>query len=253
MNQTIKELFSRKSVRVYENRPIESEKKRIILESALQAPTAGNMTLYSIIDVTDENLKKRLSVTCDNQPFIADAPLVLIFCADYSRWYECFCSANSVSTVSTVEDEIRKPGAGDLLLSYTDAVIAAQNAVVAAESLGIGSCYIGDILENYEIHKELLNLPKYVIPSAMLVFGYPTIQQKERVKPTRFNLEDIIHENTYNYNNPNKQTEMLAGVTGKSEEDLTNYIRAFCKRKWNSEFSHEMSRSAYEMIKDWLE
>ncbi len=250
MNQTISELFSRKSVRVYENRPIESEKKRIILEAAIQAPTAGNMTLYSIIDVTDEDLKKRLSVTCDNQPFIADAPLVLIFCADYSRWYECFCS---VKEFNAVEDEVRKPGAGDLLLSYTDAVIAAQNAVVAAESLGIGSCYIGDILENYEIHKELLNLPKYVIPSAMLVFGYPTKQQKERVKPERFKLEDIIFENSYNKNRPNKQAEMLSEVTEKSGEELTNYIKAFCKRKWNSDFSQEMSRSALEMIKNWLE
>ncbi len=250
MNQTISELFSRKSVRVYENRPIESEKKRIILEAAIQAPTAGNMTLYSIIDVTDEDLKKRLSVTCDNQPFIADAPLVLIFCADYSRWYECFCS---VKEFNAVEDEVRKPGAGDLLLSYTDAVIAAQNAVVAAESLGIGSCYIGDILENYEIHKELLNLPKYVIPSAMLVFGYPTKQQKERVKPERFKLEDIIFENSYNKNRPNKQAEMLSEVTEKSGEELTNYIKAFCKRKWNSDFSQEMSRSAQEMIKNWLE
>ncbi len=250
MNQTISELFSRKSVRVYENIPIESEKKRIILEAAIQAPTAGNMTLYSIIDVTDEDLKKRLSVTCDNQPFIADAPLVLIFCADYSRWYECFCS---VKEFNAVEDEVRKPGAGDLLLSYTDAVIAAQNAVVAAESLGIGSCYIGDILENYEIHKELLNLPKYVIPSAMLVFGYPTKQQKERVKPERFKLEDIIFENSYNKNRPNKQAEMLSEVTEKSGEELTNYIKAFCKRKWNSDFSQEMSRSTQEMIKNWLE
>ena len=244
MNQTINELFSRKSVRVYENRPIESEKKRLILESALQAPTAGNMTLYSIIDITDEDIKKRLSVTCDNQPFIAEAPLVLIFCADYSRWYNCFCS---------IEDEVRKPGAGDLLLSYTDAIIAAHNAVVAAESLGIGSCYIGDILENYEIHKELLNLPKYVIPSAMLVFGYPTNQLKERVKPERFMLEDIIHENFYNNIYPNKQAEMISNVTGKSGEELTNYIRAFCKRKWNSDFSQEMTRSSQVMINEWLE
>ena len=244
MNQTINELFNRKSVRSYENRPIEGEKKRIILESAIQAPSAGNMTLYSIIDVTDENLKKRLSITCDNQPFIADAPLVLIFCADYSRWYECFCST---------QDEVRRPGAGDLLLAYTDAVIAAQNAVVAAESLGIGSCYIGDILENYEIHKELLNLPKYVIPSVMLVFGYPTKQQIDRIKPTRFKLEDILHENTYKNDTIALQSQMLTHTTGKTGDELTNYIKAFCKRKWNSEFSYEMSRSVLEMIRAWLE
>ena len=69
------------------------------------------------------------------------------------------------------------------MLAVCDALIAAQNAVVAAESLGIGSCYIGDIMENAEVHQMTLQLPKYVFPVAMLVFGYPTDQQKKRKKP----------------------------------------------------------------------
>ena len=90
MNEIMRSIFERKSVRAYEDRPIPEEVRRALLEAALQAPTAGNMTLYTILDITAPELKQRLSVTCDNQPFIAQAPMVLIFCADYHRWYEMF-------------------------------------------------------------------------------------------------------------------------------------------------------------------
>lgn len=244
MNQTINELFNRKSIRQYEERQIEEEKKKTILKSAIQAPTAGNMCLYSIIDITNQDIKDKLAITCDNQPFIAKAPMVLIFCADYSRWYKAF---------TNVEDEVRKPGSGDMILAIADAIIAAQNTVVAAESLGIGSCYIGDILENYEIHKELLKLPKYVIPVAMLVYGYPTKQQQERIKPKRLDIEDLVYENTYNSSKQNIFIELIGKLYDKENEDLTIFLKAFCKRKWNSEFSKEMTRSVEEMIKGWIE
>ena len=85
MNQTIKELFERKSVRVFEERKISPEDKAMILEAAAMAPTAGNQQLYTIIDVTDQELKDKLVKTCDDQPFIAEADLVLIFCADCKK------------------------------------------------------------------------------------------------------------------------------------------------------------------------
>lgn len=241
MNQTIKELMERKSVRVYEDRAIEPEKKKTIIEAALQAPTAGNMTLYSIIDVTDQKLKDRLSETCDNQPFIAKAPLVLVFAADYQRWYDLFCS---------YEDEVRKPGMGDFLLAVDDTLIAAQNAVTAAQSMGIGSCYIGDIMEQYETHKELLGLPKYVIPAAMVVFGYPTRQQEERRKPKRLNPEAVVFENTYRPLSPGEFEKELNKIQD-SEEHFSAWVKAFCKRKWNSDFSVEMSRSVKAMMEAW--
>ena len=241
MTQTIRELKARKSVRVYEARPIEAEKKQAILDAALQAPTAGNQCLYTILDITDPALKERLSVTCDNQPFIATAPLVLIFCADVHRWYDLFCRHI---------DEVRRPGAGDLLLANADALIAAQNAVVAAESLGIGSCYIGDITENYEIHKELLGLPEHVVPAAMLVFGYPTEQQSKRVKPTRPQMCDIVCENTYTERPLETQLESQQGLR---EQELHGWIERFGKRKWNSDFAAEMSRSCREIIKEFTE
>ena len=142
MNEVIKQLYERKSVRVFEDREITKEDKFVILESATMAPTAGNQQLYTILDITDQMLKEQLVETCDHQPFIAQAKMVLIFCADCQKWYDGF---------KVYGCNPRKPAIGDLMLAVCDANIAAQNAVVAAHSLGIGSCYIGDIMENCEI------------------------------------------------------------------------------------------------------
>ena len=242
MNEVLQQLKTRKSVRVYEDRAIEPEVKQAILEAAIQAPSAGNMALYTILDITDQAIKDKLAVSCDNQPIIATAPKVLVFCADYRRRYDVVCQ---------YVEEVRKPDLGDLFLAQADTLIAAQNAVVAAHSFGLGSCYIGDITENFEYHKELLNLPKYVVPAAMLCSGYPTAQQLQRPKPPRHAVSAMVHENGYNLEKAGEMTDMLAIQQGKTGEELADYIRRFCKRKWNSEFSIEMSRSCTEMVRDW--
>ena len=232
MNETIQGLFDRKSVRVFTDREISTEDKNLILDAAAQAPTAGNQQLYTILDITDQAIKEKLVDTCDHQPFISQAKMVLIFCADCRKWYEAFLAAGC---------EPRKPGVGDLLLAVSDATIAAQNAVVAAQSLGIGSCYIGDIMENYEEQKALLGLPQYVFPAAMLVFGYPTQQQLRREKPTRSDRQYIVHENGYRQMDAAELQGMLQVKAG--QPDYNAWIKAFCNRKYNSDFSREMSRS----------
>jgi FMN reductase (NADPH) len=234
-------LENRKSVRAYLPDPIAPDTKTAILHAALQAPTAGNMMLYTILDIVRQDLKDVLSVSCDNQPFIARAPMVLIFCADYRAWYEAFAQSAS---------DTRAPMEGDLILAFCDALIAAQNAVIAAEALGVGSCYIGDILENYETHKELLKLPRYVLPAAMLCFDYPTVQQSAREKPERFALADMVCPNEYR---PRALSGMLAAAQtrGMTAAQADAYMDAFRKRKWDSAFSREMSRSVREMIADW--
>ena len=240
MNQTIQELINRKSVRVFTGEPISQEKKELILTAATQAPTAGNQQLYTIIDVTDKKLKERLAVSCDNQPFIAEADMVLVFVADCRKWYEGFKDVGVTP---------RNPGVGDLMLAVTDTAIAAQNAVVAAESLGIGSCYIGDIMENAEIHKEMLQLPEYTFPAVMLVFGYPTKQQMQREKPERVKLSHVVHENSYRAMEETERREMWqkkAGVLSYEE-----WMQRFCERKYNSDFSKEMTRSVAEYLKQF--
>jgi FMN reductase (NADPH) len=240
MNEIIRSLYDRKSVRVFENRPISAECKKEILMSAMEAPTAGNQQLYTILDITDQKLKDKLAVSCDNQPFIAKAPLILIFCADVLKWFDVFKEGGS---------DPRKPGCGDLFLAVNDALIAAQNAVVAAESMGIGSCYIGDIMEQCELHREMLHLPSYVFPAAMLVFGYPTDQQKNRKKPERCRLEDMVQENVYQRRDGQQLRKMFDKET--KNRSFEEWSQAFCKRKYNSDFSKEMSRSVQEYLKDY--
>lgn len=240
MNEIIRSLYDRKSVRVFENRPISAECKKEILISAMEAPTAGNQQLYTILDITDQKLKDKLAVSCDNQPFIAKAPLILIFCADVLKWFDVFKEGGS---------DPRKPGCGDLFLAVNDALIAAQNAVVAAESMEIGSCYIGDIMEQCELHREMLHLPSYVFPAAMLVFGYPTDQQKNRKKPERCRLEDMVQENVYQRRDGQQLRKMFDKET--KNRSFEEWSQAFCKRKYNSDFSKEMSRSVQEYLKDY--
>ena len=242
MNEVVEQLYARKSVRVYADREIDEAIVQEILTAAAMAPTAGNQQLYTILRITDPALKLRLSESCDHQPFIAEGKLVLVFCADCLKWYEAFCDAGC---------EPRKPGEGDLLLAVDDALIAAQNAVVAAESHGIGSCYIGDIMENIETQREILSLPEYVFPAALLVFGYPTEQQKARPKPARVDPRFIVHENAYHRLGADELREMLGGkcATGAYED----WMRAFCKRKYNSDFSREMTRSVREYLKQFAD
>ena len=236
---TIKELTERRSVRAYEDKAIAKEVKEVIIQAAMEAPTAGNQQLYTILDITDQKLKSTLAETCDHQPFIARAPMVLIFCADCQKWYDAFKAGGC---------KPRRPLAGDLMLAVSDAVIAAQNAVTAAWSLGIGSCYIGDIMEQCETHRELLHLPPYVLPAAMVVFGYPTKQQMERRKPKRCQQKYIVHENGYR---PMDEGELRGMLRKEYNEDgdFESWIQAFCRRKYDSDFSREMSRSVEEYLK----
>ena len=246
MNNVIKQLMERKSMRAYEKQEIPAGDVQAILASAVQAPTAGNMTLWTAIHVTDQAKKDALAVSCDNQPFIAKAPLVLVFCADYKRWFDLFKTID-------LGEELRTPGEGDFLLAMSDTVIAAQSAVVAADALGYGSCYIGDIMENCDVQREILGLPEYVKPVCMVVIGVPTQQQWERKKPARFEIGDVVHENTYKPTGAEGFRQMLEKRQGISGEDMDRWLLAFTKRKWNCDFSREMSRSAAQIIADWKE
>ena len=240
MNEITRSLKNRKSVRVFTEKEIDENIKEEILLCAVNAPTAGNQQLYTILDIKDKELLKKLSVTCDNQPFIADSKLTLIFCAEFKKWYDAFKATGC---------EPRQLREGDLFLAVNDALIAAQNAVCAAESFGIGSCYIGDIMENCEIHREMLCLPEYVFPAAMIVFGYPADSQIRREKPERADMKHIVHTDTYRIME-DEELEELFSVKAK-EKSYEDWMKAFCNRKFNSDFSVEMSRSVREYLKQW--
>jgi FMN reductase (NADPH)/FMN reductase [NAD(P)H] len=253
MNETIQTLMNRKSIRKFTNQSVPEDVKQIVLDAAMQAPSAGAMMLYSIIEVEDQTLKDTLAESCDHQPFIANAPWLLLFVADYQRWFDYYEVSNAPALCSEFGRVPRTPQEGDFLLACMDALIAAQNAVIAAESLGLGSCYIGDIVEHYEQIRELFHLPRYSAPIALLCFGYPTEDQKNRNPVKRFDKKYIVHKNHYPSFSEQDLLNMFptediipTNPLGRLAEGQRNYIR-----KFTADFSIEMSRSVREMLKNW--
>lgn len=250
MNPTLQLLEKRCSTRAYAPVPITDDEKATILHATFRAPTAGNMMLYSMIEVADQSLKARLAVTCDDQPFIARAPWVLLFVADFQKWVDLFEYCD-VASLEGVEHRMA-PCAGDLLLACSDALIAAQNAVVAAESLGIGSCYIGDILERGEEHAELFDLPAHTLPIAMLCFGRAAAERPPVPRYTKH----MVHRDRYR----RLSEEELAEVSSDLQRlyaphglvpGVVNYPQAIYRRKYTSEFMAEMNRSVAWWLRRW--
>jgi len=174
------------SIRKFKNEPISKETLDTVLEGAIRASNTGNMQWYSIVVTTELALKQKLRKECHfNQAMIEEAPVVLTFCADLNRFNK-WCKLNNT-----------EPGYDNFLSFYTasiDATIAAQNACIAAESLGLGICYLGTT--NYTAPKiiEILNLPKDVFPVTTVVLGYP---DETPTKTDRLLLEAVVHDEVY--------------------------------------------------------
>jgi nitroreductase len=257
MNPTLDVLMKRKSIRSYADQKIGDSEKQAIFQAMMRAPTAGNMMLYSVIEVDDQDLKNRLAITCDDQPFIAKAPLVLLFLADYQRWYDYYCIAGVPEMCKEKELEMRRPAEGDLFLAICDTLIAAQTAVVAAEALGIASCYIGDILEEFEIHQELFGLPVYAVPITMVCFGYPAADETMRRLTPRFALETILHQNHYHRLTGAELEEMMRPrndqmtAAGSRRDGMKNVGQFNYMRKFSAKFTIEMTRSVQKMMDTW--
>ena len=104
------------------------------------------------------------------------------------------------------------------------------------------------MIENAEPMREALRLPEYVVPACMLVFGRPTEQQQRRPKPARFAEQAIVCENTYRDRTPDElraDFTARAAANGQPDYDFNTAVQAFCKRKYESDFSKEMTRSAH--------
>lgn len=186
MNDTLNTLLNHVSVREYLDRKVDDETLNLILKAACSGSTMGNMQLFSIIVTRDEAMKQKLAPFHFNQPMATQAPLILTFCADFRRFNQ-YCAFRNADTEAYSN-----------LQSYhwavIDALIAAQNACVAAESLGLGFCWLGTITYNVDKFVEILNLPKHVIPVACIPMGYPVAKPALTKK---LPVDALVHFETY--------------------------------------------------------
>jgi nitroreductase len=161
---------TRRSIRVFDGRPVEEEKIRAILEAANTAPSAGNLQAYEIYLVKDPIARGRLAGTLPRMEFFSVVPLVLVFCANPAR------------------SEVRYAERGKKLYALQDATIACTHAMLAATALGLASVWVGAFRER-EV-SAALNLPEALTPVALLPVGYPLETVETR---TRRPLNEIVH------------------------------------------------------------
>ena len=190
MNPVLESLFKHKSIRKYKNQPLEEEKLQLILKAAQAAPTWCNGQQVSIIIVKDQARKDKMKDLCWGQKYIGECPVFLVFCADFYR-----CSLAFEKAGKTKEEfEKYVKNIDTVFIGCHDVGIAMQNAVVAAESMGLGTVDIGAIRnKSLEVSKEL-NLPKYVIPICGLCVGYPDADPG--IKP-RLPVSSVAFEEKY--------------------------------------------------------
>lgn len=175
MNPVLSCIEQRSTTRAFSDEPVTDLERHAILHAASRAPSAGAMMFYSMISVDDPDLRKRVCNVCDDQHFMYKAPFWLLFVVDNRKWLDLYQHVGCYEDPSLAqfsEHARHKPGLGELLLSCEDAMCAAQTAVIAAESLGIGSCYIGDVIEHGEELADALDLPPATVPLALVVFGH---------------------------------------------------------------------------------
>lgn len=185
MNKVIELLKAHRSIRKYEEKAVEEEKIRAIIEAAQCASTSSFVQAYSIIGVKDPEKKAKLAKLSGEQIYVEKCPIFLVFCADVHRLNEVCQLHNSEMNADYTET---------FLIATIDAALAAQNAIIAAESLGLGGVYVGGIRNNPVEVCELLEIPKNVYPVFGICLGYPA--HNPETKP-RLPLEVVYKEEKY--------------------------------------------------------
>ena len=187
-NETLDTLLSHRSVRNYLPKAVPDSVLHLAIAAAQSAPSSSNLQAWSVIAVKDESRKSRLNTVAGTQRQITQAPLLLIWLADLNRPRNIAAEGgSSAEGLDYVES---------FLLGVIDAALAAQNAVSALESLGLGTCYIGAIRNDPEVVARELELPKGVFPVFGLTVGYPDPAVPAGIKP-RLPQSTVLHHERY--------------------------------------------------------
>ncbi|MGG6108425.1 oxygen-insensitive NADPH nitroreductase [Pantoea allii] len=181
MTPTIDLLCSHRSIRSFTDQKVSNEQRDAIIAAAQSASTSSFLQCSSIVRVTDPALRDQLVTLTGGQTWVADAAEFWVFCADFNRHLQ-------------ICPDAQLGRAEQLLLGCVDTALMAQNAMVAAESLGLGGVFIGGIRNNIAQVTELLGLPKFVLPLFGFCLGYP--ESVPDVKP-RIPQSMLVHENRY--------------------------------------------------------
>lgn len=236
-------MMKRRSVRQFKEEPIPEEVIGRLMDVVNNAPSGGNIQPISVILVQDREARKELAKIIGGQPWVRNAPLSMVFCIDFNRikrW------------ASLMDTEFKGEKAlPHFLIAYADLMCASQNVVILAQSLGLGSVYIGTIQDNTEEARAYFALPEYVLPMMLLCLGYPKSVPKTMPK---LNPEILIHREKYKDLQEEDLKRAFENKYGEMESQAEKYLeKAFIEvleadkqddQNWTARVKEEMKRLA---------
>lgn len=241
MNETINLLQNHVSIRKFKDEELSAEQITAIIKSAQMAPTSSFMQAYSIIGIKNKETKEKLAELAGNQPYVATNGHFFVFCADYYRH-------KLGAELEKYNEPLALESTEKFLVGAVDATLAAQNAVIAAESMGLGTVYIGGIRSNIEKVSTLLKLPEHVIPIVGLAVGYP--DQQSSIKP-RLPMENVYHVDEYEQNKGiiKDQLHNYNEIISAYYSERTNGVRA---DRWTEQMTNMLAAEKRVTLKSFL-
>ncbi len=188
MNKVIKLLKNHRSIRAFTSQEVSGDMVAAIVEAAGWAATSNYIQAYSVIRVRQKQTREKIAQLAGGQSWVATSPVFLVFCADLKRAQKA-CSHEKTKMVSGYTEQF--------IIATVDVSLAAQNAMIAAESLGLGGVYIGGIRNDPQLVCDLLNIPEHVYPVFGMCLGFPdeTQEQKPRLPVNVVLKEEVYQEN----------------------------------------------------------
>ncbi|AOT72173.1 oxygen-insensitive NADPH nitroreductase [Geosporobacter ferrireducens] len=238
MNEVIKLLRAHRSIRKFTTQDISQEHLKEIVEAAQWASSSTFVQAYSIIGIREIETKKRLAALCGEQPYIESCPVFLVFCADLHR-LEHACSIHNTAMIGEYTESF--------IMATVDAALAAQNAMIAAESLGLGGVYIGGIRNQPQIVSELLTLPKYVYPVFGIALGYPA--QDPEQKP-RLPMNVVYKEERYD---DSGDKERILEYDKIISDYYTRRTKGKRSDTWTEQMAEKMQAETRSHMKEFLQ
>jgi nitroreductase len=215
---TISLLLNRASCRSFSAKRIPARVMDLILETGCRAPTGGNLQPYSIIKIENKKTAGRLARLC-GQDFIGLAPVNLLFCID---WHRLDRWASLEQAPFTAASSFRH-----FWISFQDTVICGQNICTAADALGLGSVYIGTVLEIFPVLKRMFRLPRGVFPVVLLCLGYP---RGKPVPRRKLGPDMIVHSERYRRTGPERLKKAFdKKYAGARIEVTPDRLRIICE------------------------
>lgn len=185
MNEVIELLLNHRSIRKFTDQPVDQMLLEALIEAGQCASTSSFIQACTVIQVSDPAVRETLCECAASQPYVREAPVFLVFCADMQR-HKHACDKHEAPMLSGFTEQ--------LLTASLDCALFAQNLLIGAESSGLGGCYIGAIRNRIAEVDELLGLPNLVYPVFGMCLGYPA--QDPQRKP-RLPLSVVLKQERY--------------------------------------------------------